>query len=146
MWEYDREEQSRTRECQEAYQFRQLATEAILAHLTETTTPEQYDQAVLSVQALAADYNSRLDAFHRSPLYGRHRCIAAACRELETRITNARLLAPVPQPQQPPTPPPPAPLTTPRHVVEELRETLRPQPDATPLGIDDELPDIESGR
>jgi hypothetical protein len=55
MWWYDPEEETRNRECREVHRFRQLATEAILAFLTETTTSEQYDQALLSLQALRGE-------------------------------------------------------------------------------------------
>jgi hypothetical protein len=137
MWEYDPEEATRNQECSEAYRFRQLAIDSILAHLTETTPPEHYDQAVLSLQALADIYSNRLDAFHRSPLYGRHRCIDDAFSALRFKILNASLLKPAPQLAPEPPPGPREPLTTPAQVVEDLQESITPRPDETVIGADE---------
>jgi hypothetical protein len=154
MWWYDPEASSRDRECQEAGQFRRIAHESILAFLTDSTTPGQYEQALASLATLKADHVRRLDEFHRSPLYGRHRCIPEAALDLETRLRGAILLAPVPKPDPAPEPAPnpapeqapPAPLMTPLDVVKALRNRMQPQQDATPLGFDDDMPNLEQPK
>jgi hypothetical protein len=143
MWQYDPEEITRTHECTPAYQLRQLATETILSRLTERTTQEQYRLALDSLAALRDERLGFLDAFHRSVLYGRHRCIEEAYLSLRLQLQNAMLLRPVPQEAPPEPAAPPEPLMTPTQVIEALRDRLQPMPDATPLGIDDDLPDVE---
>jgi hypothetical protein len=152
MWWQDPEASSRDRECQEAGQFRRIAHESILAFLTDSTTPAQYQQALDSLATLKDDHVSRLDAFHRSPFYGRHRCIPDAFVSLHLHLLNAAL-KPVPQQDSAPDlapeqaePVPPAPLMTPLDVVRALRNRLKPQKDTTPLGFDDEIPDLKEPR
>jgi hypothetical protein len=122
MWEYDREEQTRQRECQEAYQFRRMATESILALLPEQATPEHYQQALSSLLALKDDRVSRLDAFHRSPFYGRHRCIEDAYVSVRLHVLNALLLQPPPQPEPAPAPAPEPPHRSFREVLEDFAD------------------------
>jgi hypothetical protein len=120
MWQFDPEEITRSHECRQASQFRQLATAAILSRLTERTTQEQYDLALESLAALQDEYLGRLDAFHHSPLYGRHKCITNVCQELAAVIRAASLLAPVPQPEVPPEPAPEPPRRSLREVMQHF--------------------------
>jgi hypothetical protein len=120
MWQYDPEEITRTHECTPAYQFRRLVTEAILSRLTERTTQEQYQLALDALAALRDERLGFLDAFHRSPLYGNHKCIANVSQELAARIKAASLLAPVPPPEVPPDPAPEPPRRSLQEVMEHF--------------------------
>jgi hypothetical protein len=120
MWWYDPESSSRNRECPEAGHFRRLATESILAFLTESTTPAQYQQALDSLSALKDEHVNRLDAFHRSPFYGRHRCIEDPFAALRLHILNAAALKSVPQPEPAPEPPPAPRRRSLREVLEQF--------------------------
>jgi hypothetical protein len=119
MWEYYWEEQTRQRECQEASQFRRIATESILALLTDLTIPDQYQLALDSLAALKDNHISRLDDFHRSPYYGRHRCIEDAFVSLRLSLLNAYKLKPVPQPETAPDPAPEPPRRSFKEILEE---------------------------
>jgi hypothetical protein len=120
MWEYDPEEATRNRECSEAYRFRRLATDSILALLPEQATPEHYQQALSSLLALKDDRVSRLDAFHRSPFYGRHRCIEEAYVSVRLHIQCALQFQPPPQPERAPDPAPEPPRRSLREVLEHF--------------------------
>jgi hypothetical protein len=122
MWQYDPDEATRSRECTQAFQFRRLATEAILSRLTETTTKAQYHLALESLAGLKDESLSSLDAFHRSPLYGRHRCIPEAYDSLRRHIQGAMLLKPAPQPAPPPDPAPEPPRRSLREVLEHFEK------------------------
>jgi hypothetical protein len=122
MWQYDPDEATRSRECTQAFQFRRLATEAILSRLTETTTKAQYHLVLESLAGLKDESLNSLDAFHRSVLYGRHRCIQEAYVALRLQIQNSMSLRPVPQPApEPPAPEPPAP-PKPRSLSDVVRD------------------------
>jgi hypothetical protein len=73
-----------------------------------------------SLAALKADHLRRLDAFHRSPFYGRHRCIEDAFTSLRLHIRNAAALKPVPQPEPAPEPPPEPPRKSLKEVLEQF--------------------------
>jgi hypothetical protein len=120
MWWYDPEASSRNRECPEAGHFRRLAHDSILAFLTESTTPHQYQQALDSLAALKDDHIRRLDAFHTSAFYGRHRCISDAFAALRLHILNTAALKPVPQPDPAPAPPPDPPRKSLKQVLEQF--------------------------
>jgi hypothetical protein len=137
MWWYDPDTANR-QECNYVREFRHQATEDILAHLTETTTtPEQYQMALDALLALKDELTGRIDAFHRSPLYGRHRCLDQEYSALRLKIQNTSLLKPAPQLAPEPPPAPREPLTTPAQVVEDLQETITPRPDETVIGADE---------
>jgi hypothetical protein len=137
MWWYDPDAAARDRECRYVRQFRQIATDSILAHLTEAATPEQYQLALDALLALKDELSGRSDAFHRSVLYGRHRCIEDAYLSLRLKLQGAMVLKSVPQPAPEPPPAPREPLTTPAQVVEDLQETITPRPDETVIGADE---------
>jgi hypothetical protein len=114
MWWDDPDAAGRDGECRYVREFRQIATDSILAHLTEATTPQQYQLALASLLALRDECMGRIDAFHRSALYGRHRCLAEAYLALRRKLEGAMVLRPVPQPESAPEPAPPAPPPKPR--------------------------------
>ena len=119
MWWYDPDAANRE-ECKYVREFRHLATEDILAHLTETTTtPEQYQVALECLQALKDDLMRRVDDFHRSPFYGRHRCLDQEYSSLRRKLLNAMVLKPVPQPEPAPEPPPDPPRRSFKEILEE---------------------------
>jgi hypothetical protein len=70
--------------------------------------PEQYQVALECLLALKDEHMGRVDAFHRSALYGRHRCIPDEYLALRRQLLTARDLKPVPalEPEPPPAPPP----------------------------------------
>jgi hypothetical protein len=122
LWWYDPHATNRE-ECRYLREFEQLATDSILAHLTETTTPEQYQAALECLSQLKDELIGRLDAFHRSALYGRHRCVEEAYQSLRQKLLNALVLRPVPQPAPEPEPEPPAPASPSlEDVVEQFEE------------------------
>ncbi len=119
MWWYDPDAANR-QECKYVREFQHLATETILAHLAEpTTTPEQYQLGLECLQALKDQLMGRVDAFHRSPFYGRHWCIENAYGSFRQKLLNAIVLRPVPQPESAPEPPPEKPRRSLREVLEE---------------------------
>jgi hypothetical protein len=141
MWWYDPDAANRE-ECKYVREFRHLATEDILAHLTETTTtPEQYQMALDALLALKDELTGRIDAFHRSPLYGRHRCLDQEFSALRLKIIHTSLLKPVPQPAPEPAPAPPQPHMTLEDVVRAFGGPVQPYDDATYLGTDEDEPD-----
>jgi hypothetical protein len=121
MWWYDPDAANRE-ECRYRREFEQLATDSILAHLNnESTTPEQYQAGLECLLALKDELSGRVDDFHRSPLYGRHRCVQEAYCSLRQKLLNAMALRPVPQPvpEPEPAPPPPKPRSL-RDVAEDF--------------------------
>jgi hypothetical protein len=125
MWWYDPDAANRE-ECNYVREFRHLATKDILAHLTDTT--EQYQLALDALLALKDEQTGRMDAFHRSPLYGRHRCIPDEYLALRQKLLNAMVLRPVPQPATEPEPAPPAPPPKPRS-LRDVAEDFLPDTD-----------------
>jgi hypothetical protein len=143
LWWYDPDAASRE-ECRYVREFRQMATDSILAHLNNaTTTPEQYQVALECLLALKDELTGRIDDFHRSALYGRHRCLDQAYHSLRRQLLNALLLRPVPQPAAEPEPAPSQPLLTPEDVVAAVGDPVQPSADETYLGTADEPPDTE---
>jgi hypothetical protein len=143
MWWYDPDAANRE-ECKYVREFRHLATEDILAHLTDTTTPEQYQVALECLLALKDELMGRVDAFHRSALYGRHWCIDDAYRSLRQKLQNAMVLRPVPQPAPPPAPSPAPPRPKRRSLAdmliqfaEEGSQTSEGEGNDTAPGIDE---------
>jgi hypothetical protein len=120
MWWYDPDAASREVECNYLRQFRHMATEDILAHLTDTTTPEQYQVALDALLVLKDELTGQIDAFHRSPLYGRHRCLENEYFSLRLQIQNAMVLKPVPQPEPAPDPTPEPPRKSLQDVLEDF--------------------------
>jgi hypothetical protein len=128
MWWYDPDAASREVECNYLRQFRHMATEDILAHLTDTTTPEQYQVALDALLVLKDELTGQIDAFHRSPLYGRHRCLDQEYSALRLKLLNASLLKSVPRPAPEPPPAPPAPPPKPRS-LRDVAEDFLPDTD-----------------
>jgi hypothetical protein len=141
MWWYDPDAASREGECNYLREFRQIATESILAHITETTTPEQHQLVLDSLLELKDELIGRVDAFHRSPLYGRHRCLENEYSALRLKLLNAMVLKPVPQPAPEPPPPAPQPQMTLEDVVKAFGEPVQPYDDATYIGSDEDEQD-----
>jgi hypothetical protein len=125
MWRYDPDEMTRTHECTPAYQFRREATEAIMAHLSDSVTPEQYLLALAALREMTEQWCQSLDAFHRSPLYGRHPCIPEASDSLRRQIQGAMLLKPAPQSETAQPPAAPAPPPKPQTIREVLEGIAR---------------------
>lgn len=127
----------------------QTLAEQIFSHTSEYTSLEQFTSAQQSLLALYLDLKERMessDSLHfPAPISGRHRCLDSAYQEVYTRLSAlAILLAHDPQPSQPP--PAPEPLRTLKDVVRSLGDRLQPTPDLFPVGIEEELPDLESGQ
>jgi hypothetical protein len=93
------------------------------------------------MRALCEKRAATLDPLHYGALTGTHSCIRDIFELASAYLTNLRLTQPAPEPPAAPTPP--QPLRTLRDVVEALGDTLQPQPDDLPIGLDDELVDSE---
>jgi hypothetical protein len=134
MWPFDRYFNQRVFPCTDAYRLQQIARETIFARLSETTTLEEFAEAMASLERLKEELLKTKKTFHYSGTAGRHYCIAECFADLETSLRNQWILL-----QRPlPTPPPREPLTTPEGVVEDLGELIQHRPDETVLGEDTE--------
>jgi hypothetical protein len=134
MWPFDRYFNQRVFPCTEAYRLQRIAKETIFANLTETTTPEQFEEAMASLERLKEEQLKNKKTFHFSALSGRHYCIAECFADLETALRNQWSLRPIPII----APPLREPLMTPAEVVEDAGELIQHRPDETVLGEDTE--------
>jgi hypothetical protein len=133
MWPFDRYFNQRVFPCTEAHRLQQIARETIFANLSETTTLEQYKEAMASLEHLKEELLKNKKTFHFSALSGRHYCIAECFADLETALRNQWSLRPIPI-----IAPLREPLMTPEAVVEDAGELIQHRPDETVLGEETE--------
>jgi hypothetical protein len=131
--------------CKYYVDLRTLA-EPIFHDAKEYNTLAQFTSSQQSLLALYHDLKERmetLDSLHfPAPISGRHKCLDSAYQGAYTRLRQlAILFAQEPQPSQPPQPP--QPLRTLKDVVRSLGGKLQPTPDLFPVGIEEEMPDLE---
>jgi hypothetical protein len=141
MWAYQAREIDSPIPCPYAKEFRLISQETIFARVTEMTTQEEFARCQQSLLSLYQDLAERMrkDTFHfPTARTGRHRCLDAEYEIAYHRLINLALFHEK-QPEAPRQP-----LRTLDEVVRDLGDPFQPSPDETPLGIDDELPDIET--
>jgi hypothetical protein len=120
--------------------------EPMFHDVQEYTTLDQFTSSQQSLLASYLELKERMetwDSLHfPGPISGRHKCLDSAYQEAYTRLRQlAILFAQEPQSSQPPQPP--QPLRTLKDVVRNLGGKLQPTPDLFPVGIEDEIPDLE---
>jgi hypothetical protein len=120
--------------CNLSLRLEKIARDTILAQVTETTTLEQFKEAMASLEQLQADLLKNKKTFHFTTSAGRHYCIADCYQDLTTSLWNQWYL----RPKAPPEPAPRSPLETPEQVVADLNELIQHRPDETILGEDTE--------
>jgi hypothetical protein len=111
--------------------FYSTSRDTIFRQLRPDMTKEQWQAALESLTRLRDELVQKLYPMHYGSLVGRHRCVEHLFQEAAARLRNLEIMQPVP-PTPPPTPPKPP--ETLKDVVEGLKETFQPNPDATPLG------------
>jgi hypothetical protein len=132
MWRFDWHDRSYLTLCGDAQRLQNIAKEAIFPLLTEASTPEQFDEALASLERVKEKLIKNKKTFHFSATAGRHYCIEECFADLvETLKTKWQLL---PKPQ--PSPEPRSPLETPEQVIADLNELIQHRPDETVLGED----------
>jgi hypothetical protein len=117
--------------------------EVIFRTLTCTPTPEMVAAAKAVLARYHADLLAQLYPMHYGVSVGRHICVQFVYQEATARLCA---LAATMQPAPESAPAPPEPLRTLTDVVRNLKDTLQPAPDDFPIGIDDEIPDLESNQ
>jgi hypothetical protein len=124
--------------------------EPVFSHAQEYTTLEQFASAQQSLLALYLDLKERMetsDSLHfPAPISGRHRCLDSAYREAYSQLRDLAIRLPHEPPPVNEPPPAPEPLRTLKDVVRSLGKAPQPPPDLFPVGIEDELPDLESDQ
>jgi hypothetical protein len=115
------------------------SAQPLFSNLTGAITPELVAAVTNALEQLRADLEQQLFPMHFGLSVGRHRCVRQLHQEAIARL---RCLAAVAKPEQPP-PAPPQPLRTLKEVVRSLGQTPQPPPDLFPVGIEEELPDLE---
>jgi hypothetical protein len=130
--------------CPQSRMYIQLIQSSIFAKITDQTTPTQFAEAEQALVSLAERLERQVGLFHYGALTGTHACVRDVYELASSLLANVRLMQP--QPAAPPdeSRDPSQPLRTLKDVVRNLKDTLQPNPDDLPIGIDDELPDIES--
>jgi hypothetical protein len=103
MWSLNWRGWSPDTPCKEYEKF-QLVAEHLLAHVGETTSPEQFEQGQKGLLFYWQELKKRLDPLHpRFP--GGHRCLDDAYLEYAMKLrTRADLQKPLPPPPQKPQP------------------------------------------
>jgi hypothetical protein len=130
MSEYDWNLSAGAPLCTVSDSFYRTVRETLFQQLTKETTMEQWQAAQESLVHLRDELQQAIYPMHYGSLVGRHRCLDHVFREAVARLRGLEIMQPVP-----PTPqPPPKPPETLKDVVEGLKETFQPNPDATPLG------------
>ena len=115
--------------CTVSDSFYRTVRETIFQQLTKETTAAQWRAAKESLIRLRDELQQAIRPMHYGSLVGGHRCIDHLFREAAARLRALEIMQPVPVPE-----PPPQPRETLKDVVEDLRETYQPNPEATPLG------------
>jgi hypothetical protein len=135
MWWHDWRRSLPDRRCKYVANYEQIVDQTIMGKITQTTTPQQFQQAQESLLRLKEEIMEHM-APHFPFTTGRHRCVEECYVEYSNRLRNLALMQPAPMPT-----PAREPGTTPEQVVAELEETVRLTPDETILGRDEPLPD-----
>jgi hypothetical protein len=117
MWRFDWHARSYLTLCGDAQRLQNIAKEAIFPLLTEATTPEQFDEALASLERMKEQLLKNKKTFHFSATAGRHYCVEECFADLvETLTTKWHLL-----PKLEPTPEPPAPPPKPRSLSDVIK-------------------------
>jgi hypothetical protein len=104
--------------CSFAKEFEGIASESVLKHITDQTTPHQYQQAIASLTTLKETMEKRMDWRHYGAASGgMHRCLPETC-EAVVFYLQSRMLLVVPKPE----PPPPAPRPQRRSLADVLKQ------------------------
>ena len=130
MSEYDWNLSAGAPLCTVSDSFYRTVRETLFQQLTKETTMEQCQAAQESLVHLRDELQQAIYPMHYGSLVGRHRCLDHVFREAVARLRGLEIMQPVPPTPQPP---PKSPETL-KDVVEGLKETFQPNPDATPLG------------
>jgi hypothetical protein len=118
--------------CHLATTLAQIVEQSMLSRITETTTLEQFQTLQQSLMLLCLELEQQADWRHYASIDTvRHCCVRDIYTQAAFMLKNLSLTQP-PPPAPPPTPPKPP--ETLKDVVEGLKETFQPNPDATPLG------------
>jgi hypothetical protein len=126
--------------CHAAATFAQIVEQSMLSRITETTTPEEFQTLQQSLMLLCLEFEQQADWRHYAGTDTlRHCCVRDIYTQAAFILKNLSLT----QPPPPAPPPPPPPRETLADVVRDLKESLQPNHDETPLGLADELPDTE---
>jgi hypothetical protein len=120
--------------CTVSDSFYRTVRETIFQQLTKETTAEQFQAAQETLVPLRDELQQDLYPMHYGSLVGRHRCLDQVFREAAARLRGLQIMQPAPTLEPPPPP------ETLADVVRDLKETLQPNPEATPLGIQTEQP------
>jgi hypothetical protein len=145
MSEYDWQLSNGAPLCVFSDSFYSSVRNAIFQQLTKESTKEQFQAALAHLTQLRDELVQHVYPMHYGSLVGSHRCVDHLYREAVATLRGLEIMQPVPAPQSAPQPPPP-PRETLADVVRDLKESLQPSRDETPLGIDAELPDTERPR
>jgi hypothetical protein len=117
--------------------FAQIVEQSILSRITATTTAEQFEALQQSLILLCMELEQQADWRHYAAASNlRHCCVRDIYTQAAFILKNLSLTQP--PPPAPPQPPPPR--ETLADVARDLKETLQPNPEATPLGIQTEQP------
>jgi hypothetical protein len=126
--------------CAEYAKLKGVAEELVTS-LSGAASLEMFSEAQKSLLFLFQELHQRIDPMHyRTP--GGHKCLQHCYLEYATRIRNKAILF-QPAPQEQPAPPSPEPLRTPKDVVKAAGDTLQPNQDELPIGVDDESIHLE---
>jgi hypothetical protein len=128
IWSLNRRGWSPDDTCPE-YEKLQLVAEDLLAHVGETTSPEQFEQAQQGLLFLWQELQKRLDPLHpRFP--GGHRCLDECYLEYAMKLrTRADLQKPLP----PPLPQKPQPVSL-ETLLANVEQIITESAKETPFG------------
>jgi hypothetical protein len=130
--------------CKYAQEFQTIALETVFAHVSASTSQEQFASAQQSLGSLYLELTERMETLETlhfpAAISGRHRCLKAVYREALLRLQNLALLSA--EPAAEPSPPEPR---QPPHSMEELLadldEPVQKNSDEFYIGTDEETPD-----
>jgi hypothetical protein len=95
--------------CFYADQFYRTTKDSLFSQLSDTTTPEQFEEAQATLLTLRQEVEQDMPRMHYASQFGTHVCVGALYKEASLRLRNFALLKPEQQPE--PAPPRQAPLT-----------------------------------
>jgi hypothetical protein len=128
---YDEKRYQQRNLCGFAFTYAQIIEQTIFARINDRTTPQQYEAALQSLEALCQRFERQMDWSHYPASHGLHSCIRDVLTDAEFRLKNLLIM------HQPPPPPASQQLITREGIIIDVEEAIQSSIEETDLGTDD---------